>query len=134
MLEDKRIIGDAVEINPEYKDCKLLYVTTETHRNKNHFERNPSFWLDYKGVLYHCICDYDMEPFEMFEDWDMGGDNRFNEFFPGEKEFEFLMNMKPTFYKVVFSIIQNYLDHFSQWELDLCKPYERQNKIDNILK
>jgi hypothetical protein len=139
---NKRILGEVIYIKPDYKDCNILYVTTEQYQGSDgKFRHNPSFWIEHKGVLYYAICKYDMVFLETFDDWVIAVKNfeqdYFNQFKPGEPEFHHLMKMKPIFYEVEFDRIEKFRDEFSEWEMDLIKPYakikERNNKLDDIL-
>lgn len=134
---NKRILGEIVNINPVYENCDLLYVTLEQYRDGTNFTYNPSFWIVYKDVLYYAICSYNMNFLETFSDWSVGTKKYFDEFQPKKDEFEHIIKMNPVFYKVEFEKIKNFLDEFSEYEMDLIRPYQikenRNNKINDIL-
>lgn len=137
-MENKRILGEIVDIKPSYKDCNILYVTMEQYRGTvGKFIHNPSFWIEYNNVLYYTICEYDMMFLEDFNDWCVGDKGFFNNIRPGKDEFEYLMKKEPIFYEVEFNRIEEFSNSFSKYEIDLIEPYRmkknRNDKIDEIL-
>ena len=119
----KRYVGDIVtDIDPKWKNIELLWVTVE-YVGK---ETKPSFWFKHNGWIYLGICDYAFEIFESYDDWEYDMDTPFNQYSPGEKEFNELMIMKPIYFKAnpeeIFKEGQD-LGKYCRFELDFIRDW-----------
>lgn len=146
----ERYIGEEVKISPTWNKSKLIWTTSERIGNtKTSDGRNPSFWIEYDGWIYYAIIEHKMGFLEQLEDWLIEEDHYFNEFYPGEPEFNQLTNFKipmnyksdvgkphkTIYYKLDYEkAMSGDLGNWCQYELDFTKKWNREKKLTEILK
>ncbi len=119
----KRIIGEEITSEFNYKEISLLLLTVESFRDK-HKALKPSIWFSYNEVLYYCVFDYEFNLFETYDDWD-----DFNSHNPEQKELHQLFQLDKTFIKVNPELILNSdLGEFCEFEIEFLHKYKTPNK------
>jgi len=120
----KRILGEIHELDIDFIDTKILYVTQEQYLSEDgrRYIHNPSFWMLVKGVLYYAICDYEFDFLETYSDWELDG-VFFNNFFPSDAELHHLLNLNPTFYGVNEELVELFDDEFCENELNIVRNH-----------
>jgi hypothetical protein len=119
------------------KLLEVVYITTissrEIDKSANRTIYYPSFWSYYNDKLLYSICyGFEFSLFETYDDWD-----NFNQFFPGEKEYNILINLPGIIhYEIEYEIFldDKIRDQISQWEFDIISSWNRDIKIKNLLK
>jgi hypothetical protein len=126
-----RYIGEVVNIKPKFDDVDILWIKREDWSSGNKSMCNPAFWFEYKGFIYLGICkSYHFHFLEDFSDW-----KGFNEYQPGNLEFDHLMSLKPTFYKLDYiKSMSGDMDNWCKFELDFIAKWWRDKQIVDILK
>ena len=114
---------------------KIIWVTSERFEES----RKPSFWFIYNLQLYYGICEYNLDLFEDVSDFIVNGGSYFNPWKPTILEFDHLISLNPTFYKLdykraILNASEEELDHWCEYELDFCKIWHRDNLLNNLLK
>jgi hypothetical protein len=74
--------------------------------------------------------------FETLEKWENEDGTCFNIFEPTTKELNKILSLNPSYFLVpITKVLQGeYLDYYSQYELKLLKPLNRDNIINLIIK
>jgi len=144
-------IGSSNELSFEFKDIKLLYLTTEDDLDDvvNSFglskDNNsyPSMWfIGGDGYLYLGVSGESFGYFETHTDYD-----ELSPFKPGENDFNWMMCRKGLVYYFKFDVGclvcggeddgRYYLDGYSEYEWDFIKEWymvwNRDNRINIIL-
>ena len=126
-----RYIGEIVDIEPNFDDVNIIWIKRESWTSGNKHMCNPAFWFEYKGWIYFGICEkYHFNFLEDFQDW-----INFSEYEPGYFEFDHLMSLRPTFYKVNYQIIINSdLDNWCKFETYFLTEWWRNKQIEDVLK
>lgn len=126
-----RYIGEEVDLNPIYDEVEMIWIKREDWQSGNKHMCNPAFWFEYQGWIYLGLCKlYHFNFLEDFSDWD-----HFDEYDPKNLEFDHLMSLKPTFYKVDYqSIINGDLGDWCKFETDFLTEWWRNKQIDDIIK
>jgi hypothetical protein len=124
-------------VDVDTSELKLCYVTKEHLISKNITLSGvsnyiPTFWAFYKGELLYCLVDYQLHFLEDFTDWH----SDFNHLFPGDFELSLLLKYNIKYFHVLPEVFkeEEVRDHISQWEDDLIKTWNRDKKINDLLK
>jgi hypothetical protein len=126
-----RYVGEISNIKPKFDDVNIIWIKREDWTSGNKHMCNPAFWFECQGWIYFGICkSYHFDFLEDFSDWD-----HFDEYDPKNLEFDHLMSLKPTFYKVDYqSIINGDLGDWCKFETDFLTEWWRNKQIDDIIK
>ena len=129
-----RYIGDIVEINPLWEDINLLFITTTNSKFSLDIKKRPLSLFIYENDIYFCLCEYEFNFLESFEDFRIDDDQYFNSFDPDKSEFEYLKKLLPTYYKLNYNeTLKGNLDDFTESELELIKEWNRELNLYKLL-
>jgi len=137
-----RYIGEIENINPSYDEVELIYITVEQWTENNSYHHQPSFWFIYKGWMYLGVCNYEMEFLMSYDDILFDGNGlqgehgrTFNQYEPGEDEFNWLLKLGVTYYKLDYdkAMVGDNLGHYSQYEMDFIIVWNRDRKINKLI-
>ena len=126
-------IGDAAEIDPEFEDIEMSWVTIENNQDKK--TSHPAVWIIYKEHIYYGVCKYRLGR-EKFKCIILKNGEIFNEFEPGESEWDFLNKKGITYYRLDYEkfILQENFDKYCRFEIDFIKKWHRETKIDDAIQ
>jgi hypothetical protein len=126
-----RYIGEIVDIKPKFDNVNIIWIKREDWTSGNKNMCNPAFWFVHKGWIHFGICkNYHFQFLEDFSDWE-----GFNEYDPKSLEFDHLISLKPTFYKLDYKkSMSGDMDQWCKFELDFITEWWRNKPIEDVLK
>jgi hypothetical protein len=129
-MKNSKYKGKKININPNRYNTEIIFMTSE----KFQVFQIPIFLIVFENKMYFAKCNYRMHLLEIFTDWEHNDGTSFNPFQPGQKEFDFLTKLNPTYYSFDYNeTIKGNLDEFSIYEADIIKRFNRQCLLVDIL-
>ena len=136
----ERYIGEIkIMNNPKFEDIQILWMTNE--KLVDNFRRvtinNPSVWFIYEEIIYWGLSKYEFKWFEQYTDFELPSGKVFDKYFPGEEEWGYMLNLGYTWRVLDYdkAILQaDDLDCWCDYELQFIREWNRNHKIDNLLK
>lgn len=137
----ERYIGELKSMpDPKFEEVEIVWMTNEQwtdplskyNPNKTH----PSVWFLFEGILHHGISSYQFQWFETYEDFELPSGKPFDCWDPGIEEWEYLTNLGLQYRELDYqkAIVEGDLDNWCQFELDFATKWNRDRKIDDLLK
>lgn len=138
----ERYIGEIkIMENPKFEDIQILWMTNEQWRdplNKYNPNRNfPSVWFIYEGIMYWALSNHEFNWFEQYSDAVLPSGKAFDEWNPGKEEWEYMLEFGYEYrvfdYEKAILQVED-LDHWCDYEIQFVTEWNRNKKIDDILK
>ena len=136
----ERYIGEIkIMDNPKFEDIQILWMTNEQWVDKSRRVtiNNPSVWFIYESIIYWGLSKYEFKWLEQYTDFELPSGKIFDQYFPGEEEWEYMLNLGYTWRVLDYdkAILQaDDLDYWCDYELQFIREWNRNHKIDNLLK
>ena len=133
----ERYIGETISMpDPDFGDVQIVWMTQESwldtdRKNCTH----PSVWFIFGGEMYHGLSKYRFMWFEQYEDWSLPSGKQFDCYFPEREEWEYMTNLGYEYRKLDYEkAMQGDMDEWCEFELEFAKEWNRDKKIDSLLK
>ena len=133
----ERYIGETISMpDPDFGEVKIVWMTQESWFDEDRRTcTHPSTWFIFGGELYHGLCRYRFKWFEQYEDWWLPCEKQFDCYFPGREEWEYMTNLGYEYRKLDYEkAMQGDMDEWCEFELEFAKVWNRDKKIDSLLK
>lgn len=138
----ERYIGEIkIMEDPKFEDIQILWMTNEQWRdplNKYNPNRNfPSVWFIYEGIMYWALSKHEFKWFEEYSDLTLPSTAQFNQWNPGKEEWEYMLELGYEYrvFDYEKAILQaEDLDSWCDYELQFITEWNRNKKIDDLLK
>ena len=122
-------VGSDQITNVKYGDLKYIPGQSPSY--------TIAFWALYEDQLLYVVTGYGLKYFEIVSDWLVDtpdGSRYFDTINPGIRELEKLLTLKPSYYVFDMSALTALPGNFCQFEMDLITEWNRDFKINSLLK
>ena len=133
----ERYIGEIKSMpDPDFGDVRIIWMTQESWLDKDRINNTyPSVWFIFEGEMYHGLSTYRFKWFEQYEDLALPSGKPFDCYFPGREECEYMTNLGYEYRKLDYEkAMRGDMDEWCEFELDFLKKWNRDKKIDDLLK
>lgn len=133
----ERYIGETISMpDPDFGDVQIVWMTQESWLDKDRKNcTHPSVWFIFGGEMYHGLSKYRFMWFEQYEDWSLPSGKQFDCYFPRREEWEYMTNLGYEYRKLDYEkAMQGDMDEWCEFELEFAKEWNRDKKIDSLLK
>ena len=134
----ERYIGEIkVMEDPKFEDIQILWMINEQWFVDRSSKNFPSVWFIYEEVMYWALSKYEFKWFEDYSDFTLPSTAQFNQWNPGKEEWEFMLEFGYEYRVLDYekAILQaDDLDHWCDFEIRFITEWNRNKKIDDILK
>jgi hypothetical protein len=117
-------------------ELRLAFIHRDNIHNIKKFIYVPVFWAHYHDELLYCQVDYEFHFLETYDDWKLPTSKDFNPYYPGEEELSHLLQYKIKYHHVIPEMLRHEEVRLQicQWEEDIIKNWNRDKKINDLLK
>lgn len=138
----ERYIGEIkIMEDPKFEDIQILWMTNEQWRDPlskyNPQKNHPSVWFIYEEIMYWALSKHEFKWFEDYSDAVLPSGKAFNQWNPGKEEWEYMLEFGYEYRVLDYenAILQaDDLDHWCDFEIRFITEWNRNKKIDDILK
>ncbi len=129
----ERYIGEIIEIeDPAFEDIEIVWMTGEYIRDKRH----ASVWIIHEGRMIFGLSKKTLELFQDYEDMELPSGRQFDCWNPGKEEWDYMIERYGYEYRALdyHKAMQGDLDEWCDFELDFVSRWNRDKKIEYLLK
>lgn len=133
----ERYIGEKISMpDPDFGDVQIVWMTQESWLDEDRRTcAHPSVWFVFEGDMYYGLSKYKFNWFEQYEDWLLPSEKQFDCYFPGKEEWEYMTRLGLEYRKLDYEkAMQGDMDEWCDFELEFAKKWNREKKIEELLK